>query len=411
MEGREGGGGRAFSGEIEEGGRKKNDGRPRAPGRGRRRASMSRHRIVHPRANTAFAWTYAIGITRGCAVASIASGAQRAAASGVVTLRRAVLGLQRSGSVFAPAGWLAGSGSSTFTLRARRGARAAHSSTRAPSTPRVVMTRSRRPKASPPDPSAAPAAATLGDVLAAEPALACVVFSFLPNPRDRCALARVGRVFRDADARVASLPAAFDFAGYDPTQRGYSGDVIKYLMRHDGVLSLPKARVEELLASVTPRLPGKIYTSGQTGVQPTSEKAEHFCGWAAHDGELELLKWLREHEYPWGDTCRKAAQRGHLHVLEWARENGAPWDATVCSGAAYSGHLHVLKWARANGAPWDENTTISCVLGDQMETLVWAIEQGALVDNYVYHVAVTRGHHEIAEYVVLHVLRDLNTTE
>lgn len=46
-----------------------------------------------------------------------------------------------------------------------------------------------------------------------------------------------------------------------------------------------------------------------------------------------------------------------------------------------------------------------------METLVWAIEQGALVDNYVYHVAVTRGHHEIAEYVVLHVLRDLNTTE
>ena len=88
MEGREGGGGRAFSGEIEEGGRKKNDGRPRAPGRGRRRASMSRHRIVHPRANTAFAWTYAIGITRGCAVASIASGAQRAAASALAQLAK-----------------------------------------------------------------------------------------------------------------------------------------------------------------------------------------------------------------------------------------------------------------------------------------------------------------------------------
>ena len=47
------------------------------------------------------------------------------------------------------------------------------------------------------------------NVLAAEPALACLVFSFLPNARDRCALARVGRVFRDADAQVASLPAAF----------------------------------------------------------------------------------------------------------------------------------------------------------------------------------------------------------
>jgi hypothetical protein len=115
------------------------------------------------------------------------------------------------------------------------------------------MTRSRRPKASPPDPSAAPAAATLGDVLAAEPALACLVFSFLPNARDRCALARVGRVFRDADARVASLPAAFDRA-----ERGFiSGDAVKYLMRHDGVLSLPKARVEELLASVTRGFEGK----------------------------------------------------------------------------------------------------------------------------------------------------------
>jgi|EP00982_Pelagococcus_subviridis_P007069 hypothetical protein len=256
------------------------------------------------------------------------------------------------------------------------------------------MTRSRRPKASPPDPSAAPAAATLGDVLAAEPALACLVFSFLPNARDRCALARVGRVFRDADARVASLPAAFDRA-----ERGFiSGDAVKYLMRHDGVLSLPKARVEELLASVTRGFEGKIYSGFQLvavvpcGFEPMSEKAKRFCGWAAYAGELELLKWLRENEYPWADTCTKAAKRGHLHVLEWARENGAPWDATVCSGAAYSGHFHVLKWALTNGAPWDVQTALSCVLGDQLETAIWAIRHGAPVDEETYDAAVTRGH-------------------
>jgi len=256
------------------------------------------------------------------------------------------------------------------------------------------MTRSRRPKASPPDPSAAPAAATLGDVLAAEPALACLVFSFLPNARDRCALARVGRVFRDADARVASLPAAFDRA-----ERGFiSGDAVKYLMRHDGVLSLPKARVEELLASVTRGFEGKIYSGFQLvavvpcGFEPMSEKAKRFCGWAAYAGELELLKWLRENEYPWADTCTKAAKRGHLHVLEWARENGAPWDATVCSGAAYSGHFHVLKWALTNGAPWDVQTALSRVLGDQLETAIWAIRHGAPVDEETYDAAVTRGH-------------------
>ena len=251
--------------------------------------------------------------------------------------------------------------------------------------------KSTRRKHSPPDPSASDT--TLDDVVA-EPGLACLVFSFLPNARDRCALARVGRVFRDADARVASLPAAFDRA-----ERGFiSGDAVKYLMRHDGVLSLPKARVEELLASVTPRLPGKIYDPRAVvprGVQPTSEKAKDFCGWAAHAGELELLKWLREHEYPWGVTCMNAAKTGRLDVLQWARENGAPWNETythdiVCAGAAFAGHLHVLKWARANGAPWDENTALSCVLGDQMETLVWAIENGAPVNIQVYVVAARR---------------------
>ena len=253
--------------------------------------------------------------------------------------------------------------------------------------------KSTRRKHSPPDPSASDT--TLDDVVA-EPGLACLVFSFLPNARDRCALARVGRVFRDADAQVASLPAAFDFAGYDPTQRGYySSVVIKYLMRHDGVLSLPKARVEELLASVTPRLPGKIYDPRAVvprGVQPTSEKAKDFCGWAAHAGELELLKWLREHEYPWGVTCMNAAKTGRLDVLQWARENGAPWDATVCSGAAYSGHFHVLKWALTNGAPWDVQTALSRVLGDQLETAIWAIRHGAPVDEETYDAAVTRGH-------------------
>jgi hypothetical protein len=91
---------------------------------------MSRHRIVHPRANTAFAWTYAIGITRGCAVASIASGAQRAAA---VTLRRALRGLERS-VLFSRQ--LAGSGSSTFRVE-RGGARALRTPRRARLPPRA----------------------------------------------------------------------------------------------------------------------------------------------------------------------------------------------------------------------------------------------------------------------------------
>ena len=263
--------------------------------------------------------------------------------------------------------------------------------------------KSTRRKHSPPDPSAP--TTTLDVVLAAEPGLACLVFSFLPNVRDRCNLASVGRVFRDADAQVASLPAAFDFAGYGSRQRGYNGNPLRYLMRHDGVLDLPQARVEELLASVTPRLPGKIYERFvQRGVQPTSEKAKSFCGMAAYVGDLELLEWLREHEYPWGgehgcDTCAHAATKGHLDVLQWARANGASWDTQVCGNAAFHGHLHILRWARANGAPWDSFTAFSCALGGQMESLVWAIDHGAPVDWDAYGAAIRQGRNDIADFL------------
>ena len=55
------------------------------------------------------------------------------------------------------------------------------------------------------------------------------------------------------------------------------------------------------------------------------ELSDGLCTLAAEAGQHEILKWLRENDFPWDlETCRYAAAGGHLEVLQWARANGCP---------------------------------------------------------------------------------------
>jgi hypothetical protein len=80
------------------------------------------------------------------------------------------------------------------------------------------------------------------------------------------------------------------------------------------------------------------------------------CAKAAEQGNLEVLKWLRENASDCDEeACAFAAGRGHLEVLKWLRSNGCKWDWHVCSFASETGQLKVLKWALENEAPvWSE---------------------------------------------------------
>jgi hypothetical protein len=50
------------------------------------------------------------------------------------------------------------------------------------------------------------------------------------------------------------------------------------------------------------------------------------------------------------ESCMWAASEGHLHVLQWLREDGATWDSCVIC-AEECGNNHVVEWARENGCP------------------------------------------------------------
>jgi len=118
------------------------------------------------------------------------------------------------------------------------------------------------------------------------------------------------------------------------------------------------------------------------------------CEYAALNGRLEVLKYLREEEVkaPWGSTTACwAAQNGHLHILEYLVDRKFAFSTSACQAAAVHGHLDCLKYLHETAKwPWDyravreahENKHPECVqyLLDKNCPLPggWRYEQGEL---------------------------------
>ena len=89
--------------------------------------------------------------------------------------------------------------------------------------------------------------------------------------------------------------------------------------------------------------------------------------WAAANGRLDCLKYVKENGFQWDeDTTRGAARCGNLKCLQFAHENGCQLSPSITSNAAMSGSLECLIYVLNNGSVWDEETTF------------WAAVQGHL---------------------------------
>jgi len=72
--------------------------------------------------------------------------------------------------------------------------------------------------------------------------------------------------------------------------------------------------------------------------------------YAAGNGHLPVLEWLREHDCPsdsW--ACMSAARKGRLSVLQWLRERSYPWNEKVIRWSEEEEHWDIVEGARANG--------------------------------------------------------------
>lgn len=117
-------------------------------------------------------------------------------------------------------------------------------------------------------------------------------------------------------------------------------------------------------------------------------------------GNLEMLQWLviengfhvhRE------IVCKAAAKYGQLDILKWARENEFPWDEKVCENAAENGHVGVLRWAHENGCPWSEKIYEFIIEWGDLETLKWLHENGCPWNNMVYNYVLEHCYYGIVE--------------
>ena len=73
-----------------------------------------------------------------------------------------------------------------------------------------------------------------------------------------------------------------------------------------------------------------------------------FCSAVAETNKLELLKWEREEKKCKWDyrTIRTAASQDNLEMVKYCVANECPIDEDACAFAAFNGHLEVLKYLR-----------------------------------------------------------------
>ncbi len=147
------------------------------------------------------------------------------------------------------------------------------------------------------------------------------------------------------------------------------------------------------------------------GFEPDS--APDLCKDAVAYGQLELLKYLHEHGYPWDQakcwnnmcgmicckrkyerdycplkvtTCAIAGIYGNLECLIYAHENGCSWNEDSwnddpcnedsCKYTALAGNLECLKYMIANGYNCSYETCNYAAEGGNLECLKYAFENG-----------------------------------
>ena len=116
---------------------------------------------------------------------------------------------------------------------------------------------------------------------------------------------------------------------------------------------------------------------------------EGACSLASYKGRLECLKYLHEEaKAPWNwETAAFAAERGHLHILEYLVERKYDkFDTTACWFAAADGHLDCLKYLHETAkAPWDSYSVVKAHENNHPECLQYLLDNDCpLPDGWRY---------------------------
>ena len=119
--------------------------------------------------------------------------------------------------------------------------------------------------------------------------------------------------------------------------------------------------------------------------------------------KLELLKWIREEKKcKWDSrTINAAAEQGNLEMVKYCVANECPIDEEACAYAAGNGHLEVLKYLREEvKAPWDLGTATWAAQNGHLHILEYLVERK--YDQYIEGacmLAAMYGHLDCLKYL------------
>ena len=130
---------------------------------------------------------------------------------------------------------------------------------------------------------------------------------------------------------------------------------------------------------------------------------QYFCWGVAETNKLELLKWIREEKKCQWDrrTINAAVRQGNLEMVKYCIANECPIDEMACKYAASEGHLEILKYLREEAeAHWDSRTATFAAKYGHLHILEYLVEceydqySGLACTN-----AATSGHVDCLKYL------------
>jgi len=129
----------------------------------------------------------------------------------------------------------------------------------------------------------------------------------------------------------------------------------------------------------------------------------YFCYKVAWTNKLELLKWIREEkECEWdSQTINAAAQKGNLEMVKYCVANECPIGVLACANAALNGQLEVLKYLREEAkAPWDWKTANWAAQNGHLHILEYLVERKFdQYDTLACQFAAENGHLDCLKYL------------